>query len=228
LVIAHRTCPRDTPENSIGGIEWAAVHGADAVEIDVRLARDGVPILHHDPYLFRMTSVPWPVRWMSSTRARKLRLQRTTQRLPSLADALDALPPHLSVAIDVKDRRAGPAVLDEIRRRGMADRVLFWSQHEAVVRAGAASGLPVEVALLRDTAGPDEHARLLDDALAFGAGAISAHWAVVNLEFVAAAHRRGLRVYSWCQERGAARDKVDLPLDGIVTDWPQDVRALLT
>ena len=41
LVIAHRACPHYAAENSLDGIARAARLGADAVEIDVRLTRDG-------------------------------------------------------------------------------------------------------------------------------------------------------------------------------------------
>lgn len=54
LVIAHRTCPRDAPENSLEGIARATELGADVVEVDVRRTADGVPVLVHDrPALLR-------------------------------------------------------------------------------------------------------------------------------------------------------------------------------
>ena len=48
VIIAHRTSPRDAPENSLEGIRRSAELGADYVEVDVRLTRDGVPVMLHD------------------------------------------------------------------------------------------------------------------------------------------------------------------------------------
>ena len=55
VIIAHRTSPLDAPENSLEGIRRSAELGADYVEIDVRLTRDGVPVMLHDGLLLRTT-----------------------------------------------------------------------------------------------------------------------------------------------------------------------------
>ena len=55
LLIAHRTAMGLCPENTIVGIEAAIGSGVDGVEIDVRVTRDGVPVLMHDASLERTT-----------------------------------------------------------------------------------------------------------------------------------------------------------------------------
>ena len=47
-VIAHRGVSRLTQENTIEAFELAVGVGADAVELDVRRAADGVLVVHHD------------------------------------------------------------------------------------------------------------------------------------------------------------------------------------
>lgn len=54
LIIAHRGFSTVYPENSLEAFEAAIVAGADAVETDVRLSRDGVPVCSHDPDLKRL------------------------------------------------------------------------------------------------------------------------------------------------------------------------------
>src|SRR5918996_1994440 len=49
LVVAHRGASSSTPENTIPAFEEAARAGADVIELDVRLTRDGVPVVLHDP-----------------------------------------------------------------------------------------------------------------------------------------------------------------------------------
>ncbi len=68
LVIAHRTGPRDAPENSLAGITAAAGLGADVVELDARRSRDGVAVLLHDPMLLRVQHLPLHVRWLRAPR----------------------------------------------------------------------------------------------------------------------------------------------------------------
>ena len=56
-VIAHRCGGALAPENTLAGLAIAARLGCRAVEFDVMLARDGVPVLIHDETLDRCASV---------------------------------------------------------------------------------------------------------------------------------------------------------------------------
>jgi glycerophosphoryl diester phosphodiesterase len=51
--LAHRGGGKLAPENTIAGLRCGLEHGFRAVEFDVMLARDGVPVVMHDPYLGR-------------------------------------------------------------------------------------------------------------------------------------------------------------------------------
>ncbi|NHZ89559.1 glycerophosphodiester phosphodiesterase [Massilia sp. CCM 8733] len=51
--LAHRGGGKLAPENTIAGLRCGFAHGFRAVEFDVMLARDGVPVVMHDPYLGR-------------------------------------------------------------------------------------------------------------------------------------------------------------------------------
>jgi glycerophosphoryl diester phosphodiesterase len=51
--LAHRGGGKLAPENTIAAFQCGLDHGFHAVEFDVMLARDGVPVVMHDPYLGR-------------------------------------------------------------------------------------------------------------------------------------------------------------------------------
>jgi len=53
LIIGHRGASTAAPENTLGSFERALDEGADGVELDVRQASDGVPVVIHDPNLRR-------------------------------------------------------------------------------------------------------------------------------------------------------------------------------
>lgn len=53
-LIAHRGWQRRYPENTAAAIQGAIAAGARAVEIDVQLSADGIPVLHHDRSLWRL------------------------------------------------------------------------------------------------------------------------------------------------------------------------------
>jgi glycerophosphoryl diester phosphodiesterase len=224
VVIAHRTCPRDAAENSLEGIRVAARSGADAVEIDVRLTADGEPVLLHDASLWRTTRAWRRIDRTLLSDVRRLRLRGSTERVPTLHDALDALAPSQSLAIDVKDPAAAGVVVSEVRNRGLEGRVKFWAQSTVAVAHAAADAPDMEVSLLRDATRPDELQRFLGDAIRSGARGISAHWSVITPQFVDQVRSRGLLVYAWCKTRRIDAAKVAL-LDGVVSDWPVAARA---
>ncbi|XP_065919934.1 glycerophosphodiester phosphodiesterase 1-like [Dysidea avara] len=51
-IIAHRC---GTPENTLDGIRWCKKCGAVAVEMDLRVTKDGIPVIYHDDDITRMT-----------------------------------------------------------------------------------------------------------------------------------------------------------------------------
>ncbi|QDY70313.1 glycerophosphodiester phosphodiesterase family protein [Qingshengfaniella alkalisoli] len=57
IVIAHRGAPAYLPENSIGGNELSVDMGAEYIETDVMMTKDGVLIAMHDSTLTRTTDV---------------------------------------------------------------------------------------------------------------------------------------------------------------------------
>ena len=52
-VLAHRGGGTLAPENTLAGLRRGMAAGFRAIEFDVMLARDGVPVLLHDPFLGR-------------------------------------------------------------------------------------------------------------------------------------------------------------------------------
>ena len=219
LVIGHRTCAGYAPENSLTGIERAPGLGADMVEVDVRRALDGTPVLMHDAVPVRLTRWPLPVRWTPLWVWRRLRV-RDDGRPPTFGEALAALPEGLGVAVDLKDAGAGPAALAEVRRRGLDGRVLLWVRDPAAVRWLADHAPHIEHTLLRDSRTDDDHRRYLDDAIACGAGGVSLHQSAVVPWVLDEARARGLSVYAWLQTEAEHDRLAGAALDGVVTDWP--------
>lgn len=54
-LIAHRGASKEAPENTLSAFKRAVEIGVDAIECDVHLSNDGVPVVVHDAYLGRTT-----------------------------------------------------------------------------------------------------------------------------------------------------------------------------
>lgn len=139
-LVAHRGYPsRTVTENTVPAIERAVRRGATAVELDVRLTRDGGLVLLHDLTLERTTTCRGRVdRRLLATIVDRCRGRTGGERVPTLARALDVvrrLGTH--VLLDVKgdpgrwnDRRYDRLVAAVVER-GLVARTRVLSYHEA-------------------------------------------------------------------------------------------------
>ncbi len=76
LVVGHRGVPLLHQENSLAGFRRAVELGIPAVECDVRLTADGVPVLFHDHEVGRLTSGHGRVAEMTWDQLCQLRIRR--------------------------------------------------------------------------------------------------------------------------------------------------------
>ena len=111
-LIAHRGYTLHYPENTLIAIEAAVRAGACAVEFDIQLTADGVPVLLHDADLKRMASVDKCIHDLTLAQARAFpfgeaqRLGKTFSevRISTLADIVDYLitTPRTQAFIEIK------------------------------------------------------------------------------------------------------------------------------
>lgn len=224
LVIAHRTCPRHAAENSLAGVAMAGSLGADAVEVDVRVTADGVPVLIHDAKLPQNGGSAVPVRSLPFEEFRRLSRSDDGLPVPTLEGALHVLPAGVVMAIDVKEARAAPPIVGLIEQRAEV-RVQLWARSLSVLRYFGRTLPDVDRALLRDTRRASSMPRYVSDAARCGAHAISPRWGLISSELVADAHARGLKVYSMAEDAASQASRLAAGLDGLVTDWPEEARA---
>lgn len=55
LIVAHRGANNEAPENTRSAFDAALKFPVDGIELDVRSTREGIPVLHHDKTLSRIT-----------------------------------------------------------------------------------------------------------------------------------------------------------------------------
>ena len=95
LVIAHRGASGYEYENSRAAFRAARVRGADAVELDVHAAADGVLFVHHDEVVSGTH-----ITRSSAAQIRTLRLPNG-ESVPTLDDALAAIDAAMHVFVEV-------------------------------------------------------------------------------------------------------------------------------
>src|SRR3954451_3410010 len=119
--VAHRGDPYRVRENTLDSLRSALRRGADAVEIDVRLTRDGVPVLLHDETLKRLWELDRPLHSLSAAEVRGL----SGGGVPTLAEA-PAAADATRLMLDLRGAPGGAAVrriVHVVRECGGAERV---------------------------------------------------------------------------------------------------------
>jgi glycerophosphoryl diester phosphodiesterase len=240
LAIAHRGGAGLRPENTLAAFEHAIALGVDAVECDVRLSRDGVPVLIHDERVDRTTHAAGPVSAFTAAELGSLDaafhfrpegefpFRGRGIGVPPLADLLD-LSGSLPVIIEIKgdDARVVGPVLDVIRAARAAGRVIVGGFSQAVLTAvrEAAPGLltsasqPEILSALRRAAvwlRPRQPAfQLVQAPLRFRGRQ------VLTRAFVRQLRRARLPVQAWIVDEFADMDMVlEWGVTGLISDRP--------
>src|SRR5687767_5965470 len=105
LIIAHRGASAHAPENTLAAFQAAIEGGADGIEFDLQLAKDGVPVVIHDDDLKGTASRDQRVRdltsrqlgkidvgsWFNATHPKRARPEFAHETVPTLARTLKLL-----------------------------------------------------------------------------------------------------------------------------------------
>ncbi|MGI5458373.1 glycerophosphodiester phosphodiesterase [Streptomyces sp. CA-249302] len=210
--VAHRGDPYRVRENTIDSLRSALDRGADAVEIDVRLTRDGVPVLLHDETLERLWGHERPLASLSAAEVRGL----TDGGVPTLAEALAATDGG-RLMIDLPgttQEKAARRVVDAVREAGAQDRVYYCAGSPEMLAVRAADP-SAEIALTRTTMAPARPA-LLD--------AVRPRWlnfrfSLLDHDLTAYVHHSGYLVSAWTPDtRRSIRRLLDMGVDSITTN----------
>ncbi|MFF8833593.1 glycerophosphodiester phosphodiesterase [Streptomyces sp. NPDC015131] len=219
--VAHRGDPYRVRENTLASLRSALARGADAVEIDVRLTRDGVPVLLHDDTLKRLWRVERPV---ADVTLEQLRSLTGPEGVPALGEALEAVAGH-RVMIDLPGatERSVRAIVGTVRECGAADRVYYCSGASAMLLVRAADPA-AEIALTWTTLAPPRPVLL---------EAVAPRWlnyrfGLVRRELTERVHRDGLLVSAWTADtRRTMRRLIAAGVDSITTNRVDALSAVL-
>jgi glycerophosphoryl diester phosphodiesterase len=244
LVVAHRGASAYAPENTVEGFDAACALGADAIELDVHLTRDGEVVVMHDDRVDRTTDGAGAIATKTWSEIQTLDAgawfgeRFRGARVPTLADVLGRFAQRVLIDIELKTgvRVAWPDVAeDAAASTGLARRVL-----EVVERAGASSRVIVSAA------GP-RALRWIREA----APGVAVQWSVFALDIgrdvawaadegfdvispqdyaateanIAAAHARGLAVHIYTAgDEGRMARLIELGADAVKTARPDRLR----
>lgn len=137
-ITAHRGDSSEAPENTIPAFEAAIESGADWIELDVGVTKDGVLVVLHDEDLKRVAGDSRKIGELTFEEVRRLDVGSSFGPdfrgvgIPSLEEVLDYCQGRVLLNIEIKYRKGQdlafiPRLVDLIRQRKMLDQCMITS-----------------------------------------------------------------------------------------------------
>jgi glycerophosphoryl diester phosphodiesterase len=221
LAIAHRGDPVTARENTVEAVEAAIAQGTRAVEVDVRLAADGTPVVVHDATFERLWGDPHPVGSLSWPEIAAL--GEPGRRVPRLAELLElSIGAEVPLVIDQKDPAAGAAAARLVERVG-AEQTAFCGEVEGL--GDIRRMLPKATIFLGDVGLAPVDLRVLAE---LRPQYYNPAWVALSRAMISSLHSFGIRVGCWTPNDDADLALVlDLGVDAVMTDRIGALTALV-
>ncbi|MGG1517435.1 glycerophosphodiester phosphodiesterase [Paenibacillus oryzisoli] len=235
LVIGHRGAAGEAPENTLASFALAAAQGAEGIELDIHISKDGEIVVCHDHTLDRTTNGSGLICEHNWQDIRQLDAgawfadNYRGERVPLLREVFKMLPPNFLINVEVKhayEGRLEQELLAYLRASGrMEDVVISSFDHQCIRRLKLAEP-EVKVGLL--------YAANLFDHAAYARQAdidvysLHPYYQTIAEPDVTGAAAAGLATYPYTVNR--EEDFARLTMDGvtgIITDYPGRLRAFL-
>ena len=240
-IIAHRGDSGLAPENTRPAIERAIEIGVDIVEVDVRMTKDGVPVLLHFERLEHTTSGNGLLADHTWEEIQRLDAgawkdpEFAGERVPSLEDVLDLTRGRVPLNLDFQATDAVAPGVAAVRDAGLSHDVVVSGCLAACFEIMAAATNEITTLLNLDDlpAGIDPAEaravahRTIGKASALGAAGINLHHTLVEAAVVARAREAGLGEWVFVvndEERFGGL--IDMGVTAVTTNWPARMLAL--
>jgi glycerophosphoryl diester phosphodiesterase len=241
LIIAHRGGALESTENTIAAFQRAFRIGADGIETDIRLTRDGTVVVYHDDYFGRVEGLPQAqrTRLVSDMTYGELTAQTLIpvgedtggRRVPTLSDLLAQVHGRL---LNIELKRC--ARFDELVKKTIAilkgyaelDRIVLEAPDldtAKKLRKALGERLKLHINPEYDHTVPLRDS--LKQLLKFKPHSVSISYKLLARDMVESAHRAGVEVWVWTvNDTGVAERMRELGADAIKTDRPTTLMNL--
>ncbi len=248
-LVAHRGGSKLAPENTLLAFGQAIErYQSDQLEMDVRLSRDGVPVIFHDEWLDRTTNGEGPVADLCIAELQRLdaghQFTRDAGRsfpfrgmgikIPTLDEVLEAFSTPMMMELKTPNPDCRRAVIESLRCHHAIDRVCLGAENDTAALDLAAE-LPEVCRFFPRGASHTFLAHVLSgrrpDVGPFDVMALPYEQVIeprIAQPLLEAAHALGLLVQVWTvDDPSAMRVCLRLGFDGVISDRPDELRRII-
>ncbi len=226
-IIAHRGASAHAPENTLAAFQLALDQGADGIELDVMLSKDGQLIVIHDDAVDRTTNGTGKVADMYLSELKVLDAGQG-ETLPTLPEVFDRFGGKFLINIELKNYsslfdRLPVVVAEHVNAFGLTGSVIISSFNPFNLPRFHRLVPEVKVGLLTQ---PGKARSRLNNLFRFDA--LHPYYEDVDAALVQAEHARGRQVNIWTVDEPVEITRLaELGVDMLITNDPQRTREVL-
>ncbi len=229
VLIAHRGGLFYRPENSLAAFENSISLGIEWAECDIRLSKDGQPVVFHDDRIPFQIGATRSVRDLTAAELSKVDIGGG-ETVPTLDELLNQIGHRMRLDLELKELDAVSAVIDSVRQANLKERVII------------SSFIPEALQLSRDIEPRIDRGLLVDRltgrimggrsavraALLLGCKYFLPHYRSLTVEWIQAVQKEGMLVVPWTVNlMTEAEALIELGVNGLISDRPDQFLPLL-
>src|SRR5215211_1270267 len=238
LIIGHRGASAVAPENTMAAFREALAVGADGIEFDVRLTRDGVPVVIHDGTLRRTGGLPDRVAELTWAEISKVDVGSwfskyfANETVPSLAELFTLFQSnnstlYLEMKCDsaAEQRALAEACVRAIEKHSLKERVIVECFQLPALRILKEIDSEIKTVALFEPSFTNPSVlsdlRIINQAKDVGAAALALHHRLAREGLVRKAKEAGLHVAVWTVDDPAWVERAQaIGIDALITNDP--------
>ncbi|MGC8652343.1 MAG: glycerophosphodiester phosphodiesterase [Candidatus Micrarchaeia archaeon] len=215
LKIGHRGAGGDVPENTLKSFAEAIKEGASAIELDVRRTKDGKLVVFHNEKVDKLANAKGYVSDFTLSEIKKLDIKG--EHVPTLEEALDFIDSKVEkILVEIKEPGTEKAIMEQISKRKLEERVIVISFHEESLRAVRSISPSVETGFIYAS-----YKDPIATARAASANYLLPLYRFTHSKDIERAHDNGFKVIVWTVNTKEEMEEFKRKgVDGIATDYP--------
>lgn len=240
MVIAHRGAMGYAPENTLASFKLAIEIGADAIELDLRQTKDGVPVVLHDATVNRTTNGKGNIKDLNFEDVNKFDAgswfdyKFNNEKIPALQDVINLLSDSILIIIELKEGNDIYPGIEEktisiIKENRIESQTILKSFDQQVLERLRNIAPEIPLCYVYAVRIP-WLGMIIDRGVTFGsiynidAEYLQPHRFFLSDSFVKEAQAKGYKIISWgVNSDEAIRESFSYNVDGIETDYPDRV-----
>lgn len=243
VLIAHRGNSGPAPACTMEAIRQAVDLGVDMIELDVRLSKDGVPVIIHNDTVDETTDGKGPVSSFTLSELKELDAgswkdsKYKRERIPTLDEVLEYAKDRVNLSLDLKDEAVIPKMVKTIQETDMIDEVVICGCYESQARKICEIEQRLVVLLnvdseLEKLAVAEDQSEFIQQYIRRACNAklaaLNVSYKYVTSELIRRAHLRTLPVWAWTVDNEADMIRlIQMGVDAIYSNWPERLLKVL-